>query len=329
MMIAGSVLACVVLLSLLAAFNQVKTLGLGWQEQHYLARLETVFEGKADSPGQYRVLTDGAVLLTCRAFEAAGVPRPIGAAFVFFRVAQNVALFLAALWYLRRLGVSLYAGLLGLMALAWSMTLSNYDSDLAANTYSDVLFYLLAGIAIVSRRPAWVLPVTAVAALNRETSGLIPVMLAAAAFTLNDTPRMRRMLACAALAMGIYLVVFAGLRLGFGPRAWAGHPDAAAPGWGLLLHNLRNDRAWGHLAGTWGLIPLLALASRRHWRWPLGAFFWAILPVWVVAHFVFGPVAESRLFLAPLALVFLPGALLGLEGWRAAKDDSTACEVAP
>lgn len=315
--LAGIVLLCVLLLSLLAAFNQVKTLGLSWQEEHYLVRLEAVFAGEAPSPWQYRVLTDGAVLLACRAFEACGAPRPVGVAMVVFRVAQNVLLFLAALWYFRRLGIPVYTGLLGLMALAWSMTLSNYASDLAANTYSDILFYLLAAAAIVSRQPGWALPVTALAAFNRETSVLIPVMLAAAAVATPETAARRRMLRYAAMAMGIYLAVFLALRLGFGPRPWGAHPSGAAPGWELLLHNLGHDRTWGHLAGTWGLIPVIAAVSWRGWRHPLGAFFWAIVPAWVALHFLFAPIAESRVLLMPLVVVFLPAALRGLHYWRA------------
>ena len=63
------------------------------------------------------------------------------------------------------------------------------------------------------------------------------------------------------------------------------------------------------LFGTLGIIPLLDILSVRLWPVGLRAFFWAIVPVWLVVHSFVGVLAETRLLLVPFVLVLLPGAL--------------------
>jgi len=323
------VLGCAALLSFITVFNQVKTLGLSWQEEHYTARLEAVVNGMADSPWQYRVLSDALTLGVCRFFAWIGAPRSVGLAMVFVRLAQNTAIFILAVAYYRRLGIPVYTALLGIMALAWGMTHSNFNSDLAVNTYTDVLLYLCAGIAITGRRPAWILPITVLGALNRETSGLIPIMLLAASvehaggLPARNTPDVlaipgtglfiqRGILAVGLLSLAAYTAVFLGLRIYFGVRHWIPYSAGVHQGWELLAFNLRYDRTWGHLAGTLGIMPILALAARPWWRRPLGAFAWAIVPAWLVIHLCLSALAESRVLLVPQVLVFIPAALCGL-----------------
>src|SRR5262249_54500830 len=102
---------------------------------------------------------------------------------IAFRLLQNLALFLLAAAYYRRLGIPVYAALIGLSILAWSISYSYYDADVQFNTWFDVSFYLAAALAIMARRDWLILPITILAALNRETGGLVPMMLLAARFT--------------------------------------------------------------------------------------------------------------------------------------------------
>jgi hypothetical protein len=302
-----------VLLSLIAGFNQVKAMGLAWQEEHYLPRLERVAAGEAGSPWQYRVLSDYAALGAVRTAEAAGVPRAAGVTFVAIRVAQNVAIFLLLFGYMRALGIGAYAALLGMMALAWAMTQANYNSDLAINTYSDVLFYLLAGWCVV-RRLAWpVLPITMLAALNRETSGLIPVMLLAAAYYWPQGRERASAVRWGAASLAAWAVVFVGLRLWFGARGWEVHPSGTEQGIALLWYNLSFDRSWAHLAGTFSILPVLAWLGWRGAPDALRAFAVALLPVWITVHFLYSAVAETRLFLVPLVVVVIPLAMLAVQ----------------
>lgn len=69
---------------------------------------------------------------------------------------------------------------------------------------------------------------------------------------------------------------------------------------------------WVQLFGTLGVLPILAVWSARRWPRPLQAFFWAIVPVWIVVHPFVSVLAEARLFLVPLTMIFIPGALFGI-----------------
>jgi len=336
-------LVCAVLLSLMTVFNQVKTLGLSWHEEHYRGRLNDVKARNADSPWQYRPLSDTAVAKLCNAVEAwaasyngDGDPgpfdvlrrRPVGALFVFIRVAQNTLIFLLALAYFRRFGIDAYLGLVGISALAWAMSHANQDSDLAINTYTEVIFYLLAGIAILSERPVWVLPIALLAALNRETSGLIPVMLFASTVRLTPSLKLSRpIVRLSAFSMGLYWGIFIGLRQYYGDRGWEIHPSGAQQGMDLFLYNIGLADTWANLAGTLGLLPVLGLILWRAWPRRLKAFFWAIVPVWFPVHFLFGAMAETRLVLVPLAVVFLPGALIALRDCAAVCGETREVEA--
>jgi hypothetical protein len=307
---AFAILLTATLLSLITVFNQVKTLGLSWQEEHYIARLEAVAAGEAESPWQYRVLSDIPLLYACRAADALGIPRGPGLVLVGVRILQNIVLFLVALGFWRRLGLSTYLGLLGLSGLAWAMTQANYNSDLSVNTYTNITLYLLGAWALVAGRPTWIIPLTFVGALNRETIGLLPVMTLAAGITFS--PRMRIApdhLRAGPIALGLYFVVFAGLRLWFGSRGWVLHPDGAVQGPSLFVYNLTFDRTWLHLAGTWGILPIIAIFGHTSWPPVLRTFFWSLVPAWIGIHFVLSAVAETRMMLVPFVILFIPAAL--------------------
>ena len=313
----AAIFSALLLLSLIVGFSQIKTEGLGWQEANYLPRLEAVVAGEAPAPWQYRVLTDNLVLVVCRAAEAMGIPRPVGLSFVALRLLQNMALFVLAFFYYRKLGLHAYAVVIGLSALAWGMTQSNYGSDLAFNAYTDILFYLGAALVLLQRRYEWLIPITVLAALNRETSGLLPVMALACAAPLFHTARPNHdLLRNAVTALGLYAAIQLVLWLYFGIREWAVHPAGTTPGLSMLRYNLGNDAAWGHVAGTLGIVPVLALLSYRVWHPLLRPLFWAVVPLWLLIHLFCAPLDESRVLLLPQILVFIPGMLCGLAHWE-------------
>ncbi len=224
---------------------------------------------------------------------------------------QNLGIFLVAWRYYRTLGVSEPAAWLGVGCLGWAMALGYYNSDMQFSTYFDVLFYLLAGLILASgRRPWLILPLMIVAALNRETSGLIPVMAAAAA--LRWAPAMRwRGLTIAAASLCVYCVVFFALRWWFPLQRILG--IGAGPGsLDMVLLNVGRTITYVKVLGVVGIMPLIALWGWRTWPPVLQAFFWAVVPAWFVVHVAAAILAESRLLLVPQALVFIPGALLAI-----------------
>jgi hypothetical protein len=76
---------------------------------------------------------------------------------------------------------------------------------------------------------------------------------------------------------------------------------------------------WDFVFQTLNVLPLLALIAWRRWSPELRAIGLAVAPAWVAIHLFTSVLAESRLLLVPLALVFIPGALAGLTREEAAR----------
>lgn len=313
----AAVLAAITLLGLLAGFSQIKTEGLSWQETHYLPRLEAIAAGTAPAPAQYRLLTNRAVLLTVRLAEDWGLPRPAGLAFIAWRLALNFAVLGLAYAFYRSLGIAPWLALLGLSALTWGMTQANYGSDLAQDASADIAFYLAAVLAIRARRYAWIPAITLLSALNRETAGLIPVMLLASAVT--RTPQFgldRQMARYGAIALAVYGLAAVAILAAFGIRPWEGLATGASPYTGFLFHNLSSDAAWGHSVGVLGIVPLLALWVWRAWPDFLRPIMWSVVPAWCLLHLFLAPLDQARVLLLPQALVFLPALLYAIQEAR-------------
>ena len=175
------ILACAIYLAVFTVHYQIAFMGhqggLAWYERVQWERTQQVMHGEQGTPWQYRLFTDSIVYGTVRLFEAAGVPRPIGTAFVLIRMVQNILLFtLAAVWY-QRLGAPLLTALFGVGLLAWGMCHGLYDTDMTFNTYTDLSIFLGAALLIQAGRFKWLVPLMVAASFNRETSGCIPFML--------------------------------------------------------------------------------------------------------------------------------------------------------
>jgi hypothetical protein len=309
----------ILLLTLLTVFRQIDHLGpdyyhpgLAYVENNQLVRHNNVLQGRAPAPWQYRPLSEWMAEALLRAVRALGLPHPVLVAFIGLRLVQNALIFLLAALLYVRLTRSWLAALLGLAVLGWSMTQALYDSDLAFNTYLDVVFYLTAALLIWDRRPLWIVPLMVLAAFNRETSGLLPLLLLLSAPLLaSDRAGRLSIYRMAVAAFLIYAVIVLGLRLHWpGPRPFAAY--GLSPGWGILTYNTLRVRPWAELLCTFSLIPLLAALAWRQWPPLVRVFFWAILPIWLLVLGLAGFLEEARYMLIPQALIFIPGMLSGL-----------------
>jgi len=304
------VLAASLILATLTTGAYIRARGLEYLlEGNQIQRHQLMIEGNAGNPWQYRVLSAYLVEGLVRLFQAFGLSGPHVLAFIIFRFGQDTAVFLAAVLYFRKLGISLPHAMLGIVILAWGMSYSHYDSDLQFSTFFDILFCLLAGIAIISNRSFWILAITVFAAVNRETSGLIPFMYLAAALVTPPRTSRARAISFFGLNLGLYVLVFVSLRLAYGEQTVL-VPYGHAPGLPLLRYNLFRSITWWQCLVTLSVVPPLALVSYRNWPAQLRAFFWAVVPVWFLIHLVAAVLAETRLLLVPQALVFIPGALV-------------------
>jgi hypothetical protein len=273
-----------------------------------------VLDGVVGDPWNYRVMSEWIAELFFDGARELGSNQPEKTGFLAFRLVQNVAIFWLAWAFLRRLRFTRSAAALGLGLIAWAMTQSLYDTGLSFNTYTELAAYLAAGLLILDRRWAWIVPLTALAALNRETSGLIPVMAfgVAAADGLR-TPAGRRGAMHAVAALAVFAIVIAAVRILRGPAELI-VVHGQRPGRQLFYFNLHWGVTWEMMFRTLNIVPFIALAGLARWPRELKAMGLALIPIWVVVHAFGAVLAESRLLLVPYVLVLVPGALIAVTG---------------
>jgi hypothetical protein len=264
-----------------------------------------VLEGKALSPVQYRVLSEWVAEIFIRSFSLFfPQEQAIIYGFLLLRLLQNALIFMLAYSLYQKLGFSKWLALLGVFALAGSIFNANYDSDLAVHTYFDITFYLIAMLLILDKRYPLVIPLMLFAALNRETSGMIPVLVAVSIYDEARFASLKKYIP-AVIALILWILVFLGLRLAYPDRPIFiayGH----APGVSMWLYNLDRNVTWEQLFRTLGLIPLVGIFFYSKWPRLLQWTFIVMVPFWFAIHFVEGVAAETRLFLVPQAVILIP-----------------------
>jgi len=295
-------------LSIVTVWLQVQHLpeGIRSLSDLQLPRHNAVITGQAPNPWRYRLLSEMVAELFIRMFQLFSIQQPYVPGLLFLRLLQNIAIFSLALALYQKLSGSKTLGLLGMLVLASSMTHVFYDSDLSFNTYFDVVFYLAATLLLLSDNFICAALVVPFAALNRETSALIPVMMFAALAARGEWRRSD--LTSAIAAAFAFLLVFVGLRL-IMPARPLFVPHGQQLGLPLLVYNFARTITWSGLFATLGVAPVIGLLYLRSWTRLWRAFLVVVVPVWFLAHFLGGVVAETRLFLVPEAIVFVPGAL--------------------
>lgn len=317
LLLCGAVVLAVLTVS--ASVRQVG--GLSYLDTEQVIRHESVITSAGVfslDPWAYRLLSELGVEALVQALRGLGWAHPERDAFVAFRFLQNVAIFALAYAYFRRLGLRRLLAALGLALLAWAMSRASFGSDLKFDTYGDVIFYLVAAL-IVLRGPEawiWIVPLTALAAANRETSAAIPLLLAAVGLRSGaGTPLGRRALGIAATALVAFGAVYLAIRGIVGDRP----PFVSygmSPGFEILSYNVRLE-SLNRLFTTLLVLPVLCWLGWAHWPGELRAVALGLVPVWVVVHLLAALVEETRLFLVPAVLVFIPGTLLLLAAARA------------
>ncbi len=302
---------CLALLTLFTVSAQYRNLFDAGAMQ--IERHVSVLQNQSLDPWQFRVLSAYLVegyLFTVR--DLGWSQDPMGALLVL-RGLQNFLLFFLAWRFFRTLRMQSLLALIGLSILAWGMGQAHFESDLSFNLYFDLIFYLSAVLLIAARRDLWLIPLSFLAVLNRETSLLIPFLLLAA--RAEWRPRLKwekRVLWISACAFLVQVATYTLVRWYLGPKA-PFYPHDVAWGWELLRYNLARWETWEYFGATFGIIPILSLAVFRRWPTVLHRYFWTMVPVWLVLHSLLGVLAETRILLVPYVLTVLPGALIGVQ----------------
>ena len=277
-----------------------------------IERHERMLAGESEfyNPWQYRVFSMWVLEGVIQAFESVFPGKPAIIPYLLLNYLQFILIFWLFISYLALLRVSNpYLLGCGLIIVCYSMSSSYFRSDLSFNTYFDIAFYLLAAIIILQEKYWWIVPLTIVAALNRETSGFIPLMLLAPYSweTLKNTPGQKWLIAGTSLLL--FAVVFVSVRLYYGYQPGYGINNMSSPA-DFLVFNLTFARLYPLLIGTLSIAPILILFGFRHLPTVVRSWFWLIVPLWFVIHFIKSNAMETRLFLVPQVLIFVPALLL-------------------
>ena len=305
-------LALALLMAFSTAFNHavlLERIRPGYIAISQWAAHNAVLKGIAGNPRQYRVLPEYLAEGVRRLFSGFNeAPNDTVWGFVAFRMLIDTAVLLLAYAYYRQLGLTRVLAIVGMILLSRGVALATFDSNLSFDSFLELALYLAAAGAIAKGRYELVIPVTLIAALTRETSGLIPVMCLAALAWEVELRRRRTVILTGLASFAVYATAFFGLRAYYGPQGFDsgyGH----MPGWDLLSFNAQQLTTWVQLLAVLSVVPFLALYGYQTWPLRLKAIFFAVVPTWFVVHMFMAILAEARLLLVPLAVAFLPGAL--------------------
>ena len=256
------------------------------------------------NPWQYRILTTWAVEALVTAYQKLGVRYPYYSAFTHFRFVQQLIIFALCFFYFRRFTQNHLLTLTGVILLGYAMSYGVWNSDLSFDTYMDIILYLLAFLSLEAGRFAWIIPISAVAAANRETAILIPVFAGVLAVKSLWPPRFdRREMTIACLAFAAFLIVSGAIQYHYG---FAPPNKMVATDLGRLKLNLTDARTYFFVLGVVNVTLLLPIFFFGKLTPFLKRAFLAIVPIWFMAHYVMAHATESRLFLVPQAVVLIP-----------------------
>ena len=329
--IAGYVLAVVLLSGYALASHYFE---MGYEDivgRVQYARHQRLLAGDSPffNPWQYRILAPYMVEAVAQIGLALGfsVAKTYFVVFMGFRFLEHLLIFGLAYLFYRKFTSNPFLILFSFIILAYAMSRAIFDSDLSISTYLDVVFFLLAAVFLWYKRPLWwFIPLCILAAFNRETAILIPIFLIADSFNWSKVV-MRNVIkspfqgrdvkpstfSFPQLKIGIIcLILFTAIFVGL--RIYYGYPSRTAPDISYVLWlncYLGHTHFWTF--GMFNILPLLTLMAFKHLPPRLKLLFWVIVPIWFVIHYSMTACHESRLFLVPTVLIFMPSALVLVE----------------
>ena len=298
----------ILLLSIFPAYNAL----VNGSAHHHLQHHLQFFTASSDyfNPWQYRVLAPFLAeafhqLLALPFYADAAAPQAYDTSFKLFRIGQHLLIFGSAWYFFRHFSDSRPLRFLMLVVLAWAFNSAAFMSDFAFNTYFEVLFFTWAAWLLYSGQNRWwFVPLTLLAALNRESSLMLPLLLLTDLRLADGFSNWKRTILIMACCFLVYGLVFFGIRWFYGYQAPA--PIGMPTGWPIFRFNLTDPVTLLQLFATLSVIPLFVLFNIRQTGTRLQLLFWLMVPAWFFIHFWLVWARETRIFLVPFTIVLLP-----------------------
>jgi hypothetical protein len=298
----------VVLASLITSIYEFRVWSHGDIVNQIYGQHLLLLNAQAGNPVQYRVLPEYLWDWLIRFQTWRGSGDPIYTSAEVLRYSQNLLLFLLAFAYYRKLGLNVQTALVAMSVLTLMLTGAVFPNWMRLSSNFDASFYLLAGWLILSRKDWWILPLSALAAVNREASGFIPFMLLTARWgEIRFGIQRQRTLTIVGLSVVVWIALYEALRIVYGPQFLVTDVWLAA-----IQLNLLRETSWMNLFSTWGIVPIAALVGWRWWPPLLRTWFVLMVPLWITVHVLFSLINESLLFTEPVSLILLPAAFFSV-----------------
>lgn len=254
---------------------------------------QAVLSGTADYPHQYRIL----IPWFCELLHSGGVPLRL--AYLFQRFAFTFLAVLLLHDFLRR-WVAEEAAFAGGVIFLLLQPFSCLGQGFQPTDPLNVLLFILCYDCLLLRRDGWLVVLVAIGMLNRETIGLVALLMAFVRLEECRTPGYWKLLgALVVVAAGIYL----GLHLGFGSRE--AFTPLVTPGENIPENLTRVGSL--RVVVLYGALWWYALREVRDQPVFLRQSI-VLIPAFLLVHLCFGLLGETRYFL-PLAPTILPLAL--------------------
>lgn len=255
--------------------------------------------------------------------------------YVLYRLLVNVTIFVLLYRLLRNFIENEWLSYMGLIFTAMAMGNAVNESDLTIHTYLDNVLYLLAALIILNKKSGWyIVLLTAIGATNRETCLLIPFLYLISnidfkkwhddQFRLLKFPFPKReVVAVTAVAGLIFIAIFVALRwyYGYEPQTQWKVP-AGLPMLKLNFFSAIGIKSYFEMLGMFSVIPFICLYRFYSTSYLLRVWFIFIVPIWFLVHWTFVVAYQSRLFLVPTLIIFLPMFLQIIEIYYSQKKEA-------
>ncbi len=236
-----------------------------------------------------------------------------------YRFATNLLIFVLLYLFLAKFTNNKWLIIFGLIYTSIILGNSVNDSDFTLHTYINCVLYLLGALIIISRKNDWYIVVlTIIGAFNRETSILIPFLY----FTTNinwsvwkENNLFTNLLSIVkskhfliTIISGIcFIVISVAVRIYYGyeeQTQWK--VPAGIPMLKLNLLSAISIKSYFEMIGVFSVIPFIILYKFKQTSEILKIWFFSLVPIWFIAHLSLVVAYQSRLFLVPTLIIFLP-----------------------
>lgn len=166
--ISALVILSVLILSVITTLAQFERMGFEHVLYWSYGMAEKVLNGTALAPYQYRLIADILYVWCARLSFPLGV--------MLFVLATIAWMYASVALYLRALKASPAQICILLSILMWATT--STDNAIMPHSYVEIALYMLAAYAMQTRRDTWILPISVLGVLNRETFIFLPLAFA-------------------------------------------------------------------------------------------------------------------------------------------------------